>query len=316
MVEIYASDTLGAALLAHNNDYGDTIAHPDRYTPTVSIAIPYFEAAATIDRCLRCIADAVTLAEEKNPPQWRAQIIVVDDGSSSAPARSAIPKSLSKRCELVELSANAGRAAARNAGLAASRHDVVLFCDADVFVAPDAIRRHLAIHSHSRAADRTAITAGMMHFANWADPSRPATPDFRLDCIYDQAWIGCKEDLRFVGRRFRTLEETAYWRQWPSNGWLGPWTIANMVLGGFFGVDRASAMAAGGFEAPFRPYGFVETTLIAKLLAHHHAFVIPVDGPSAVHVYVEGVALPTAKRDELFRVAHARFFREFLQRKL
>lgn len=314
MAETYEADTLGAAVLAHDNDYGDLTAGPVESVPAVSIIVPYYEAVATIDRCLRCITEAIAVAEVECGPLWQAQIVVVDDGSPTAPAIEAISEVLSKRCELISLATNMGRAAARNAGLAASRHEIALFCDADVFVPPEAIARHAMIHAGARSIGRSAITAGLMCFTDWPDIGNLGTCDFRVDCVYDAAWVGCDDDLRFVGRRFRTLEETMGWRSWPSGGWLGPWTIVNLVLGGLFGVDRALAVEVGGCEALIGAYGFVETTLAAKLVALHEAFVIPVDGPPAVHAYVDGVALSATERDRLFRLAHARFFSEFLRR--
>src|ERR1700687_4359895 len=42
--------------------------------------------------------------------------------------------------------AYAGRASARNAGVAAARADVVLFTDADIIASPDLLERHAACH--------------------------------------------------------------------------------------------------------------------------------------------------------------------------
>ena len=96
----------------------------------VSVIIPAYNAKATLGRCL------ATLSEQTRPPN---EIIVVDDGSTDGTA------DLARRYDVQVISqANAGPAAARNAGARAARGDLLLFTDADCAPAPDWVEQMVA----------------------------------------------------------------------------------------------------------------------------------------------------------------------------
>lgn len=94
----------------------------------VSVIIPAFNAGAEIGQCLTALAASSVKAHE---------IIVADDGSSDDTV------AVAERCgaTVVRAPRNEGASAARNRGAAAATGDVLLFIDADVVVAPDAIAR-------------------------------------------------------------------------------------------------------------------------------------------------------------------------------
>ncbi|MFZ5476075.1 MAG: glycosyltransferase [Myxococcota bacterium] len=96
----------------------------------LSVVVPAFDAAPTLARCLSALVAALPDGGE---------IVVVDDGSRDATAAIAagFPARLLRQ-------ANRGTSAARNAGVAAARHDLIAFVDADVVVRPDALRRLVA----------------------------------------------------------------------------------------------------------------------------------------------------------------------------
>ena len=88
-------------------------------------------AAPTLSRCLDALIAQTTDAVE---------LIVVDD--NSADQTRAIASRYPVR--LIELPQHAGVSAARNRGAEAARGEVLLFLDADVVLAPGAMRRVLA----------------------------------------------------------------------------------------------------------------------------------------------------------------------------
>ncbi len=96
----------------------------------VSVIIPAYNAEATLGRCL----DALS-AQSRRP----REIIVVDDGSTDDTAK--VARGYGVR---VIQQANAGPAAARNAGARAARGDLLLFTDADCVPAPDWVERMAA----------------------------------------------------------------------------------------------------------------------------------------------------------------------------
>jgi glycosyltransferase involved in cell wall biosynthesis len=97
----------------------------------LSVLIATFNRAPVLERCLDALVD-----EEPD------EIVVVDDGSFDS-----TPDMLARREGVrVVRQENAGRSAARNAGIAAVRGDVVLFLDDDVLPRAGLVDRHRAFH--------------------------------------------------------------------------------------------------------------------------------------------------------------------------
>lgn len=88
--------------------------------PSISVVIPAYNAADTIDHCLTALADQTF-------PRKDYEIVVVDDGSSDETcARVAAHSGVQLLTQT-----HAGPAAARNRGAQCARGDILLFTDAD-----------------------------------------------------------------------------------------------------------------------------------------------------------------------------------------
>jgi GT2 family glycosyltransferase len=111
-----------------------------RAAPTVAAIVPAFNAASTIGACL------AALAALRPPPD---EIIVFNDGATDATP--AIAREAGVRV-LGHAGAPLGPAHGRNVAAAAADADLLLFVDADVLVAPDALAR-LAAAMAGRAAE-------------------------------------------------------------------------------------------------------------------------------------------------------------------
>ncbi|HEU0104625.1 MAG TPA: glycosyltransferase family 2 protein [Vicinamibacteria bacterium] len=107
----------------------------------VSVVVPTFNRgralAATVER----------LAASRLDPEDDLEIVVVDDGSSP-PAQEVASSALHASPWPVRWlrQANAGPAAARNAGFRATRGEITLFVDDDILVPPQLVRAHVAAH--------------------------------------------------------------------------------------------------------------------------------------------------------------------------
>jgi GT2 family glycosyltransferase len=98
-------------------------------TPSVSVVIPCFDAAATLGDQL------AALALQDYGGEW--EVIVADNGSTDGSR--AVAESFRGRLPAlhwIDASARRSPAHARNAGAAAARGELLLFCDADDVVAP------------------------------------------------------------------------------------------------------------------------------------------------------------------------------------
>ena len=100
--------------------------------PRISVVIPVYNDAASLVDCLAALRAAATADTE---------IIVVDDASTDGSA------SLAERAgvTVIRLPRNSGPAVARNYGAARAQGEILFFVDSDVAVAPDAVRRVLAL---------------------------------------------------------------------------------------------------------------------------------------------------------------------------
>jgi glycosyltransferase involved in cell wall biosynthesis len=107
---------------------------PDRQ-PRISVVIPAFNAAFTLDETLRG-ARSQTCSE--------IEIIVVDDGSTDATAEIAQAHAARDGRMRVHVQENSGVAAARNTGAAMAKADWVAFLDADDLWAPTKLAKQLA----------------------------------------------------------------------------------------------------------------------------------------------------------------------------
>ena len=106
-------------------------------TVRVSVVIPAFNAAPTIERA---IASACQQTEQ------RLEIIVVDDASSDrTPAVVAKLAEADARIRLLRQPANAGPAAARNRGIAAAKGDWIALLDADDSYLPERLAKLLEL---------------------------------------------------------------------------------------------------------------------------------------------------------------------------
>ena len=98
--------------------------------PRISVIVPVHNGESTIARCLAALS---------HTPDGLAEVLVVDDRSTDRTAAMATAHG----ARVIANPSGRGPAAARNAGAAVARGDVLLFVDADVEVQPDTVRRML-----------------------------------------------------------------------------------------------------------------------------------------------------------------------------
>jgi glycosyltransferase involved in cell wall biosynthesis len=139
-----------------------------RAQPIVSVIVPVYNDAARLRRCLAAL-------QAQTWPAERLEVIVVDNGSTDDVARS-----LADSPGVVALHASRpGSYAARNAGIAAARGEVLAFTDADCLPAPDWVERGVA---RLLDAPDVAMVGGRIDL-RIADPGHPTAVEL-FDMLY------------------------------------------------------------------------------------------------------------------------------------
>jgi GT2 family glycosyltransferase len=178
----------------------------------ISVIVPVRNGARTLEPCLRAACEAVGPDNE---------VIVVDDGSvDDSPAiASRFP------CRLVRLGRRRGAGAARNAGAAAARGDMLFFTDADCLLGPQTLARAAAALDaagpktvvggtyETRPFDPGFFPAFQAVFINHHETRRPENPDyvathalavraaeFRESGGFDEDFQPILEDVEFCHR--------------------------------------------------------------------------------------------------------------------
>lgn len=318
------STTLKKALFDHSNDYGfDPMAVISTYTvkkyPTLSVIIPYYNTGPNIKLVLHHLYNSIKEVL-KTESSWKYEVIVIDDGSVKRKAKNYIDASKYQNLKILTNEHNLGRSRTRNRGLKEAKHKLCVFMDSDILIDSQLLINHLKIHKYSNEINKkNSITVTFFRFTDLDDPitkdkniypSRIMINDWRFYCLYQKTWIGCDDDKKFIGQEIRIIQDTVYFRKW--KGMYKAWALSNMVLGGFFIVDRSSAIKVGGFNEIFKSYGFTETSLATKLIAIEGNYVIPILIGGGVHLEDPKTNIVQAEKDKIFKQKHDFYFNTYL----
>lgn len=128
----YVGYPLALMLLAKLRRARSESFDPSRSLPRVTVIIPIHNEGAVLHRKLENIR---TL----DYPADRLEVLIVSDGSTDdGPA--IVKGQRDARIQLIEEPVRQGKAAALNAGVARASHDILVFSDASIMLAPDAIK--------------------------------------------------------------------------------------------------------------------------------------------------------------------------------
>ncbi len=129
--------------LARSSD--EPLSATQETDPLVSVILPTYNRAATLDRAVR----SVLLQDYRN-----FELIVIDDGSTDETS-SYISTIQDKRLRYLRQERNQGVAAARNVGMAAAKGQLIAFLDSDDAWMPEKLARQVA--QMQRSARRVGL---------------------------------------------------------------------------------------------------------------------------------------------------------------
>lgn len=184
-------------------------------TVPVSVVIPAFRAAATIDRAIRSVYLQDRLPE---------QLIVVDDASgddTAAAAARAAECLVGTDVRIIRLARNEGAAAARNRGWEEATAPFIAFLDADDFWHPAKLGlqwRWMADNPHVAATGHTRVwglgSGRAVNIARIVDAMRLNRNDVLYRSLFVTPSVMLKSDLPFrFDPNFRRAEDHLLWSQ-------------------------------------------------------------------------------------------------------
>ena len=206
------------------------------FTPTlpVSVIVPYFEAPEAL---------ALTLAglEGQDYPRDLFEVVIVDDGSSPPLA---IPPSTPLNVKVVRQErCGFGLARARNAGVRAATHDVLVFLDGDIIAEAGL----LAAHARWHHVVSDALTLGFRAYVSVEGIEAAVIrhrPGSLAKLFADQPF-----DLSWSERHMaRTGDLTSRHDD-----------LFRAVIGNNIGISRGLFEEVGGFDESFTRYGREDT---------------------------------------------------------
>jgi glycosyltransferase involved in cell wall biosynthesis len=318
------NDTLKKLLYNHNNNYNfnpiDVLTFKEFPLPkNLSVIIPYYNTGEIINVTLKHLYNSLNKVSEYFP-NWKFEVILVDDGSSVRPANKYLDKNKWPNLKLEILSENLGRTSARNKGLKLAKLELCLFMDSDILIDNQLISNHLKIHTYNEQLNRKkSISVSFFDFRDYLEeqnsldficPHDLRLNDYRLFCTFGEDWWGCQEDKKYINKSFSIIKDTNNFRNWEYK--YKAWVLPNMILGGFFIVDRFNSIIVGSFDESFRGYGFTETSLPTKLIANFNDFVIPVLIGGGIHIKDEEVNVKQSDKCIIFREKHDYYFNKYL----
>jgi glycosyltransferase involved in cell wall biosynthesis len=187
---------------------------PDSRTgdvPTLSVVVPTYNRRAGIVRLLRALG-------EQTYPADQFEVVVVNDGSTDDTAEALADLELPYRLRVLE-QANAGPAAARNAGIDHAEGRLIVFLDDDVVPNPELLAAHAAAQGD---ADDLVVVGPMSPPNDWPRP----------------VWVRWEE--RQLLKQYAAMEH-------------GLFTCTpRQFYTGNASVPRALLLQAGGFDPSFK----------------------------------------------------------------
>ena len=199
----------------------------------VSVVVPCYQGRGEL-------AVALAALERQTYPRALFEVVVVDDGSEpplDPPADSPLELRIVRQPRR-----GFGLARARNRGVQAARHDIVVFLDGDLVAAEDLIAAHA--RWHHAVAD--AVTLGFCRYVSAAGVDPAAV---RVAADLAGLFAGRPCDAPWTERHMaRTGDLTA-----PRDD------LFRAVVGNNIGVRRAFFDEIGGFDEAFDRYGWEDT---------------------------------------------------------
>ena len=271
------NQTIKEQLYKVDNDYSKLI-HKKSVSFKCSIIIPCHNQNEKLKFCLESLA--------KQNFSEAFEIIVADDNSK-------IPLDINDykdyankvKLKIVRLKKNLGAATARNIGVLHSKHNLLIFLDADMVIPENYIKTQVNYHKNYD----NIVTVGMREKLLTSSIKKIKTKanykkDFRYEKFIPRSWKAFHlNEKNIFARKYNLLKETDNFKQFGFGKKIGVWSLQDMVVSSSIAIKKKHFLRARGFDIRFPKAWYEDIHFGAKLLANNIK-IIPVKSITAYHL--------------------------------
>jgi hypothetical protein len=274
--------------------------------PRISIAIPCFNAAATIPLLIDSLA-------AQQFPMERLEVIFTDDGSSDATWDVLRSESSQLRCatQVLRHELNQGRAAARNTGASRAHHEILMFLDADMAISDRLLLNHAAKHKLANNLLLCSLTQAVPLSDALVERLRRDAFQYVLSPDEDWRYRAVIEDGGGP-RVISDVADTNYFQSFGHGRNYHSKTLAEMVISACLSLSRSLFFQVGGFCERFAGWGREDVFLGAKSIAHGALIVPDLNVIYQIDPVGEGAEGESRRRREL--AANRQLYDQLLQK--
>ena len=221
--------------------------------------------------------------------KFKFEIIVIDDNSNDSINLDKGIKNI-LNIKIINLNKRVGAAGARNIGISMSRHELIVFLDADMIVPKNFIQQHVRLHQKYKRIISVGFRKhifcrkkGNLKINVNRAPSYKS--DFRYKKYIPHSWQSQypKEGISTFNRTHYPLRETSDFSKFGHRAKIGVWELPHMVLTCSMGVRKNWLFKVGGFTEKFKKSWYEDTFLGAQLIAIGLK-VIPIKNITGYHI--------------------------------
>lgn len=252
---------------------------------SVSIIIPTFNSHNTIVPVIKSI-----LRQNFLKKGGKAEVIISDDYS-----RPPLLNKISNFKNVLNIKyiysfKNRGAGFNRDNAVRIAKNNIIVFIDSDTIIPPFFIENHLLIHS---ILSRNNIVISFRENVfppdrriyssqNWSHGNMNLS-DHRVNMIFKSEWVMKSTEKRFIGKEFKILKETNYFKNFGFGKRYFIWTLPMMALTCAMSAPAALVKKAIPVPEQLHGWGFNDTCMAAKMIATG-AKVIPNLNSTVLHI--------------------------------
>lgn len=185
---------------------------------------------------------------------------------------------------------NRGAGASRDDAINVSQNDFIVFIDSDIVIPPSFIDNHLLVHL-AIPKDNVVVSfrenvppkdRRIFGRVKWIHGDLMCN-DHRTNLLFKKEWVVKPSDNKLVGRNFKILEKTNFFKEFGFGRKIAVWSLPMMVLTCAMSAPARLVKKAIPTPKGLFGWGFNDTCMAVKLIAYG-AKIIPNLNSTVIHI--------------------------------